>query len=297
MPTQPVGEFEIEGRAFIVLWKPTAAYLRADGHMWGDSLGADLTPEEACRRARARAEMMIFNERCDEERLAHLLYQRRPPSEVSRMMGDYTKLIVEFGQSSFPTLWAAFNLNSYVCLAEGWRFCGSAATAEAALANALAFVTALPEERRHPGRPDKPSSTGKTRPGRKPYTWRLPMACTLALAVVTAIIATGAADGRVTGLGSALGFLGAVIIITLIVASVLTFPLCLVDRNATSPATGKTILALLAGAFVLALALIPAAPYLGSYPVFPLFSGYVALCYGVMIILRLIRRLPPLSSQ
>ncbi|MEI7610982.1 MAG: hypothetical protein WCJ64_26655 [Rhodospirillaceae bacterium] len=292
MPTQPVGNFEIEGRAFVVLWKPTAAYLRADGRMWGDSLGADLTPEEACRRARARAEMMIFNERCDEERLGHLLYRSKPSAEICRVMSDYTKLNVEIDQSSFPVLWAAFNLNCYICLAGGWRFCGSAANAEAALANALAFVKSLPEGRRQPGRPDRPPSTGLSSRRKQPFTWRLPAVCGVALAVVAAIITTGIADGRVIGFGSALGFLGAVIFITLIVASVVTLPLCLVDRNAIFPVTQKTILALILGAFALALARIPAAPYLDSNLVFKLFGGYVALCYGAMIILRLLLRKP-----
>ncbi|MGE5548411.1 MAG: hypothetical protein ACM33T_16015 [Solirubrobacterales bacterium] len=153
MVSEVIEEFTINGREFVVLWKPGAAYLRADGHMWGGSLGEGLEQQEAVRLAKLRAEMMIAEERQREIEGIHQLYD---PQWVRQSDNDYLPLVLDLKGRSFPVVWAPFNRNVYACTRFGWRFVGVAPDSEAALAAAQDCVKALPAVHRLPGQPELP---------------------------------------------------------------------------------------------------------------------------------------------
>jgi hypothetical protein len=153
MGSEVIEQFTINGREFHVLWKPSAAYLRADGHMWGDSLGENLEPEEAVGLARLRAESMIVGERRQELENIHCLFD---PGWSRQSGDDYLPLTLQFKGHSFPVVWAPFNQNVYLCARYGWLFVGVAADAEGALVAARSFIMTLPSFCRRPGQPDLP---------------------------------------------------------------------------------------------------------------------------------------------
>jgi hypothetical protein len=141
MATECIAEFDMYGRQFMVLWKPSATYLRADGHMWGDSLGADLTQEAAIEQAKMRAEMMLINEREQEEKLVHGLFQKPVAAHFASCANDYICFRVALpsvtGGSDAGTgdaVYAPFNQNTYVCTPAGWRYVGSFPTQDEAVA-------------------------------------------------------------------------------------------------------------------------------------------------------------------
>ena len=144
MTTQCINTFEMCGRRFSVLWKPSATYLRADGRMWGGSLGEDLSQQEAIEQAKLRAEMMLINEREQEQSLVHRLYQSSMSDEEASLAKDYVLFTTSLPmkpRSTVPVqadaVYAPFNQNTYLCTMQGWRYVGSYPSqkeAEAALA-------------------------------------------------------------------------------------------------------------------------------------------------------------------
>ncbi len=142
MTTDCIDTFEMCGRQFSVLWKPSATYLRADGRMWGSSLGEDLSQQEAIEQAKLRAVMLLINEREQEEGLVHRLFESPMTDEVAALAKDYvlfsTSLPMEPG-SIVPVqadvVYAPFNQNTYLCTMQGWQYVGSfPSQAEAAAA-------------------------------------------------------------------------------------------------------------------------------------------------------------------
>jgi len=132
MATECIETFEMCGRQFMVLWKPSATYLRADGRMWGSSLGEDLEQQEAIEQAKLRAMMMLIDEREQEERLVHRLFKSPMTDEEAALAKDYVlftaSLPLEPG-SIVPVeadaVYAPFNQNTYLCTMKGWRYVGS----------------------------------------------------------------------------------------------------------------------------------------------------------------------------
>lgn len=156
MATEAYDSFVLNGREFTVLCKPSATYLRADGRFWGGSLGEDLEPEDAFAMARVRAECMVIDERHQELQAIHQFYRPGLLPAVREAMADYAKLQLELDGKSFPVLYAPFNQNVYACVDDGWHFVDIAEDRAGALAAARDFVTRLPAERCHPGRPGQP---------------------------------------------------------------------------------------------------------------------------------------------
>ncbi len=132
MATECIETFEMCGRQFSVLWKPSATYLRADGRMWGGSLGEDLDQQDAIEQAKLRAVMMLINEREQEEGLVHRLFKSPMTDEEAALAKDYVlftaNLPMEPG-SIVPVqadaVYAPFNQNTYLCTMKGWRYVGS----------------------------------------------------------------------------------------------------------------------------------------------------------------------------
>lgn len=189
MATEAYDSFVLNGREFTVMCKPSATYLRADGRFWGGSLGEDLVPEDAFAMARVQAECMIIEERHQEVQAIHRFYRPVLSPAVREAMADYVKLKLELDGKSFPVLYAPFNQNVYVCVADGWQFVDIATDTTAALATARDFVTQLPAERRHPGQPGRPA--GAEQPiGADPRSWlrRLATPFIIALVVLAAAI-------------------------------------------------------------------------------------------------------------
>lgn len=141
MSTECIATFDMYGRQFMVLWKPSATYLRADGHIWGDSLGSDLTQETAIEQAKLHAEMMLINEREQEEKLAHGLFQKPMAANFANCADDYICFRVTLpsmtGGGDAVTgdaVYAPFNQNAYVCTPSGWRYVGSFPSQDEAVA-------------------------------------------------------------------------------------------------------------------------------------------------------------------
>ena len=126
MATECIATFDMYGRQFMVLWKPSATYVRADGHMWGDSLGASLTHEATIEQAKLRAEMMLINEREQEEKLVHGLFQKPMATNFANCADDYSCFRITLpGAVTADAVYASFNQNAYVCTPSGWRYAGS----------------------------------------------------------------------------------------------------------------------------------------------------------------------------
>lgn len=132
MATECIDTFEMCGRQFSVLWKPSATYLHADGHMWGESLGEDLDQQEAIEQAKMRAVMMLINEREQEEGLVHRLYGSPMTDEVEALAKDYVLFTASLPMkpgSIVPVqadvVYAPFNQNTYLCTMKGWQYVGS----------------------------------------------------------------------------------------------------------------------------------------------------------------------------
>lgn len=141
MATECVDTFEMCGRQFSVLWKPSATYLRADGRMWGGSLGENLDQQEAIEQAKLRAVMMLINEREQEEGLVHRLYESHMTDEVATLAKDYVLFTASLPmepRSIVPVqadvVYAPFNQNTYLCTMKGWQYVGSYPSQEEATA-------------------------------------------------------------------------------------------------------------------------------------------------------------------
>lgn len=171
MANEAYDSFVLNGREFTVICKPSATYLRADGRFWGGSLGEDLVPEDAFAMARVRAECMIIDERHQEEQAIHQFYRPLLSPAVREAMADYVKLTLDVDGKSFPVLYAPFNQNTYVCVADGWHFVEIATDTAGALAVARDFVSLLPAERRLPGRPSQPPAEAEGNGNASPRSW------------------------------------------------------------------------------------------------------------------------------
>ena len=144
MSTEPIHSFVLNDREFVVLHKPSAAYLRADGRMWA-SLGGGLTPKEATDLALVQAELGLIDERLNEVAQVGRFYEKPLPPELAAAAADYHLLrwplpgAPKASAAVLPValvdvVYAPFNHNTYVCTQQGWVFMGCHATAEAALA-------------------------------------------------------------------------------------------------------------------------------------------------------------------
>ena len=132
MATECIDTFEMCGRQFMVLWKPSATYLRADGRMWGGSLGEDLSQQEAIEQAKLRAVMLLINEREQEEGLVHRLFESPMAEEVAALAKDSVLFTVSLPMepgsivpAQADVVYAPFNQNTYLCTMKGWQYVGS----------------------------------------------------------------------------------------------------------------------------------------------------------------------------
>ena len=222
-------------------------------------------------------------------------------------------------------IWAPFNQNVYVCLADGWSFADTAASADEALAKVQAFLEALPENTRHPGRPDAPPDDdapaseqkpgqSKAAPGgnsradaasrtpgsapagaatpkpRLPFPWRELTTAAILLAAVAAVVGGGVLDGRVHSPGDAIGYLLAVVAITLTASAFALLPLGIAKRPGRASVTDPMIVALALGSFALAVALYPETRFIDGWLAFQVYVAYVVACYVVRAAIRSGRR-------
>lgn len=156
MATEAVAEFTINGRAFTVLWKPSATYLHGDGRMWEVSLDENLTREEAIQQARLQAEEMLEEERLAEAAEIYKFYLCWPPARVRKLKSGYKKMAITVDGQPFPVVWVTFNQNIYACLWQGWHFVGNAADPDTALVAAQTFIANVAARHRRPGQPNSP---------------------------------------------------------------------------------------------------------------------------------------------
>lgn len=156
MATECIDTFEMGGRQFTVLLKPSATYLRADGHLWGGSLGEDLQPQEAIEQAKLRAAMMLINEREQEEGFVHRLFKSPLSEDEVAMAQDYVLFTATLPMTTgsivpvqADVVYAPFNQNTYLCTMQGWRYVGSYPNQDEAVAALAPWCLA---EKAHPCR-------------------------------------------------------------------------------------------------------------------------------------------------
>jgi len=138
MATEVIDRFVLHGREFLVLHKPSACYLWADGRMWA-SLGGGLEPDDAIDLAHIQAELMVLQERHQETAVVHRLWERPLAPEVANFAGDYVCQTLRLAlpdasgaEVEADVVYAPFNHNAYICTPQAWRWIGAFPSAKEA---------------------------------------------------------------------------------------------------------------------------------------------------------------------
>lgn len=169
MASKAIHTFELNGREFLVLWKESATYLRADGRMWWSAHG--LSQDEAIHLCCIQAEILTIEERAGEVKQLHRLFLTPHEPDVAGILDDYECFTLPVQEVRYVVVWAPFNQNTYVCLADGWHFVDTATSHETATTAVVDFLTTLPLSQKQPGDPAR--DPARTLAGPRPRWYRL----------------------------------------------------------------------------------------------------------------------------